>query len=160
MTNERPSAAQQVVLDHAIATAWHDRRQADVVTIPTLPVISDDGAVRHHPSPDGVVLLSQTCDIVRDERLTVVVGPLCRLEEPERSQAREGKRPRYVAVPELGEDAFVDLDVIGTVDKGELARTPVTKGVDPTNDEQVRDFAAESATGSAVTPSRTRSYRG
>lgn len=111
------------------AAACRQRRQGDVVQLASLPVLEPSGNVRQHPSPDGVVILSQTCDVVLPDRLTVVAAPLVRLSGDVLKQATKGGRPRYVAVPAAGADAFVDLDVIGTLDKGILVETPVTAEV-------------------------------
>src|SRR5262249_16389969 len=77
----------------------------------------------------GVVILSQTCDVVLPDRHTIVVAPLVRLSGDVLRQAVKGGRPRYVAVPAAGADTFVDLDIIGTLDKNVLANTPVMDGV-------------------------------
>ena len=111
------------------AAACRQRRQGDVVQLASLPVLEPSGNVRQHPSPDGVVILSQTCDVVLPDRLTVVAAPLVRLSGDVLKQATKGGRPRYVAVPAAGADAFVDLDVIETLDKGILVETPVTAEV-------------------------------
>jgi len=85
------------------------------------------------------VLLSQTCDVVLTDRLTVVAAPLVRLSGEILKQAAKGGRPRYVAVPAAGADAFADLDIIATVDKNILADTPVMAGVGPA-DADIRLF--------------------
>jgi hypothetical protein len=97
--------------------------------VTSLPVLEPNGAIRQHPAPNGVVILSQTCDVVLPDRLTVVAAPLVRLSGDVLRQAVKGGRPRYVAVPAAGADTFADLDIIGTLDKNILARTPVTDGV-------------------------------
>lgn len=85
------------------------------------------------------MLLSQTCDVVLPDRLTVVAAPLVRLSGEILKQAIKGGRPRYVAVPAAGADAFADLDVIGTLDKNILADTPAMAGVGPA-DAEIRLF--------------------
>jgi hypothetical protein len=123
----------------AVAEACQQRRQGDIVRLPSLPVLEPGGSVRQHPTPEGVVLLSQTCDIVLPDRLTIAAAPLVRLSGDTLQQATRGKRPRYVAVPAVGADAFADLDVIGTLDKDILLNTPATTGIGPA-DVAVRNF--------------------
>ncbi len=120
-------------------SACRQRRQGDVVQLISLPVLGPDGTVRQHPAPHGVVILSQTCDVVLPDRLTVVAAPLVQLSGDVLMQAKKGGRPRYVAVPAAGANMFADLDIIGTLDKNILASTPVTAGVG-TTDADVRLF--------------------
>jgi hypothetical protein len=120
-------------------SACRQRRQGDVVQVTSLPVLGPNGAIRQHPAPNGVVILSQTCDVVLPDRLTVVAAPLVRLSGDVLRQAVKGGRPRYVAVPAAGADTFADLDIIGTLDKNILARAPVTDGVGPA-DVDIRRF--------------------
>lgn len=82
-------------------------------------------------APDAMVVLSQTCDIVRacSERSYVTLALLVRLQEPAAGEARRGHRPRFVPVPGLGEDAFCDLDIVMTVEKSVLARCRQVRGL-------------------------------
>ena len=72
-------------------------------------------AASAHP----MAVLSQTCDIVRDcgQRRFLLLAPVVTLSEPKAGLARRGSSPRYVHLPGLGEDAFVDLDRVVTVEK-------------------------------------------
>jgi len=94
--------------------------QGDVLNVADLPVVQPDGVIQAYPTPDGAVLLSQTCDVVLPARRTVVVAPVVRLEGDSLKQARKGLRPRYVAVPDRDDDVFADLDVIATLEKNAL----------------------------------------
>jgi hypothetical protein len=120
-------------------SACRQRRQGDVVQLTSLPVLEPNGTIRRHPAPNGVVILSQTCDVVLPDRLTVVAAPLVRLSGDVLRQATKGGRPRYVAVPAAGVDAFADLDIIGTLDKNILAGTSATDGTGPA-DADIRRF--------------------
>ena len=104
-----------------------------------LPVVIADGTIQQHPLPEGAVLLSQTCDLVLPDRLTVVAAPLVRLSGETLRQAKRGGRPRYVAVPAVGDDAFADLDVIGSLHKNIFASTSVTDGLGQA-DLEIRRF--------------------
>ncbi len=88
---------------------------------------------------DALVVISQTCDIVRDcsSRPHVELARLIRLEEPISSEARRGSRPRYVPVPGAGADAFADLGLVMTAEKSVLARCGRIEGL-PTDADQRR----------------------
>jgi hypothetical protein len=92
-------------------------------------------------TPNGAVIISQTCDVVRShrERRTIQAAKLVQLAGDMQREATDGRRPRYVAVPNTGADWFADLEVIGTIDKRVLVRLSRRLGV--VNDEQVRRFA-------------------
>jgi hypothetical protein len=94
------------------------------------------------PTPDGAVLISQTCDVVRprEERPTVQVAKLVRLQGSMEREAADGRRPRFVEVPNEGTGWFADLEVIGTLDKLALVRLSRCPGV--LGDKPVRTFAA------------------
>jgi hypothetical protein len=114
-------------------------RQGDVVTIDGLPVLGSD-AVWFCRTPYGAVLLTQTCDAVREEKPTVALAPIARLDGSTASAARDGKLLRYIDVPSAGPDAFADLAVIATIDKALFATLPRKAGVDQTDDDAVRKF--------------------
>lgn len=91
----------------------------------------------------GLVVLTQTCDIVRNclERPFVEVCPLVRIEDPDRlEEIRRCKRPAYAFIPSLQEQCLVaDLDRIMTFEKSVVANWERTAGC--TTDQQIRDFA-------------------
>ena len=117
--------------------ATQDLRQGHILDIPALPLVAPDKVVRDYPTPHGAVLLSQTCDIVRPERQTVVASPVSYLDEAEARQSRNGQRPRYVPLNELGDRFFADLDVIGTLDKDGIASLRCRPGIDHAKEDQV-----------------------
>lgn len=142
-------------IDEAVA----DLRQGDVVAVgwtgwfgtraaPLTPEMSeaaqnnnDDDPILVSAAAEGLVVVTQTCDLVRScvERPFVQLSPLVRLEEPTASQARRGMRPRYVHVPLAGEDAFADLDRVATVEKSLIARWERSPGLN--GDREQRRFA-------------------
>jgi hypothetical protein len=93
------------------------------------------------PTPDGAVLVSQTCDVVQShqERPTVQAAKLIQLKGMMAQEAADGRRPRFVAVPNEGASWFADLEFIGTIDKLALVRLSKREGV--LGDYQVRSFA-------------------
>jgi hypothetical protein len=93
------------------------------------------------PTPSGAVLISQTCDVVQShqERPTVQAAKLIQLKNAMAQEAADGRRPRFVAVPNEGASWFADLEVIGTIHKLALVRLSHRAGV--LGDDQVRSFA-------------------
>jgi hypothetical protein len=90
-----------------------------------------------------IVVLTQTCDIVRspDARPYLQVARLIRVQDPKKAQQyAEGETPQYVAVPLAGTDAFVDLDQISTLRKHLIVDLPRQPGVG-TRPEEIRVFA-------------------
>lgn len=78
--------------------------------------------------PTRVVLLTQTCDVVRpvvvgDEggRFWVQVAPVVQLTESTAALARKGRIPRFAAIPGGVEGEFADLDRCTTLEKSVLA---------------------------------------
>jgi len=78
----------------------------------------------------GLVVLTQTCDVVRDceERPFVEVSPLIKVAEDILHEIERGRRPRFAFVPALaGRCLVADLDRVMTLEKPALAawvRTP------------------------------------
>lgn len=114
-------------------------RQGDVIAgLTTLVIVGDDGGPHEIGTPLGVVIISQTCDVVLPNRPTVQVAKRVHLIETAASDARDGKRPRYVHLPALGEKDFADLEVITTVTKPTVARLSRLPGVE--SDDEMRRF--------------------
>ena len=108
----------------------------------------DHEAIKAGPTPvldavPGVVMLSQTCDVVRGcrERPFVEVAPLIEVSGPWVEDIRRLKRPAFAYVPGTVDKRLVaDLDRIMTVEKAIVAGWPRTPGCE--TDGEVRDFAA------------------
>lgn len=90
---------------------------------------------------EGLVVVTQTCDVVRScaDRPFVQVAPLIRLEDPIQREAAAGWRPRYAPVPNLGADAFADLDRIVTIEKTILVTCEQVPGWE--SDAEIRRFS-------------------
>ena len=76
---------------------------------------------------DGLMVVSQSCDIVRnpEERPFVEAAPLVKLTEATFKEVILGARPQFVTVPGLHADRLAaDLDRIQTVEKSLLATWP------------------------------------
>lgn len=80
---------------------------------------------------DRLVVVSQTCDIVRDcsQRPFVLLARVITLDEPAAGEARRGHRPRFAALPGLGADAFADLDLLIAIEKSVFLDTETTRAL-------------------------------
>jgi hypothetical protein len=141
---------QQAAVDRALAE-W---RQGDCVVAPELflwraePARPLTAASEQGCDPDsgataaevlGLVVLTQTCDVVRAcaERPYVEVAPLVALAAP----AGIGSSPRYAPLPALAADGlFADLDRSMTVEKAVVAGWSRREGC--RNEDERRAFAA------------------
>lgn len=90
-------------------------------------------------APHGAVLISQTCDVVLPSRDTVQVAWCVRLTGAVAQEARDGKRPRYVHLPSLGDEFFADLDMTSTAVKPALVGLERVPGLK--TDDDVRRFS-------------------
>lgn len=114
-------------------TGWH---QGDVVTTPVLVAAphrtrgqsSRTASLRRLltrsrsttlPAHREWVVITQTCDLVRptSSRPYLQLAPVIRLGGDDLVMARMHRTPRHVAVPQVGADAFADLDEVLTVEK-------------------------------------------
>ena len=85
-----------------------------------LPTAGADGSRRVVAEQhDQIVIVSQTCDVVRsiDHRPYVTVAPAIELDGEDLVNAQRRRIPRYVAVPGCGATTFADLDSVATFDK-------------------------------------------
>ena len=90
----------------------------------------------------GLVVLSQTCDVIRRCRARpfVEVAPLIRLDADTVEAARRLKSPAFAYVPTVAPHGLVaDLDRVMTVEKALMARWTRVPGW--TTDDEVRAFA-------------------
>lgn len=90
----------------------------------------------------GLVILSQTCDVIRDcrERPYVEVAPLVKLDAQKIEEVRRLKRPAYAYIPATARDFLVaDLDRTMTVEKSIVTLWERVPGWE--TDEEIRDFA-------------------
>lgn len=134
-------------VDDAMRADW---QQGDVITgapflhlgdpgqpgTPTAQAHTDEGV---GPGPrglltevEGLVVISQTCDIVAKTMLEapfIDCAVLVDLPNNLAKAARAGDRPRYAHLPQLGDTWFADLDQIVTCEKAMLVGTPHDPGV-------------------------------
>ena len=118
---------------------------------PTAPLTPEsesidlDGGTLVESPVAGLVVLTQTCDIVRscfgpNARPFIEVAPLVAVDEEIFRQVRHGWRPGYAYIPAIAELRLVaDLDRTMTLEKGVVAKWQQTQGCD--SDEDRRKFA-------------------
>jgi hypothetical protein len=90
----------------------------------------------------GLVVITQTCDIVREcmMRPYVEVAPLVEVDDDVLRGVKRGQRPAYAFVPEMERQRLVaDLDRVMTVEKSIVADWERTPGT--TTDGDARAFA-------------------
>lgn len=90
----------------------------------------------------GLVVVTQTCDIVRDctARPYVEVAPLVHVDEDDLFAVKRGRRPAHATLPRLEQDRLVaDLDRVMTVEKSIVATWKRTAGYE--TDADGRRFA-------------------
>jgi len=89
---------------------------------------------------DGVVVLTQTCDVVRTctERAYVHVAPVQEASEDEAAQVDRGHHPQFVRIPAVPR-LVADLDRITTIEKAVLAGWERIQGC--STDAERRGFA-------------------
>ena len=106
-----------------------------------VPPASDVGAVFSETS--GLVVLTQTCDIVRPcaERPYVEMAPLLEVAPEFVEEARRMRRPAFAYVPGVADrNLIAHLDRTMTIEKAILARWPRISGC--SSDDETRAFAA------------------
>ncbi|MBF0721952.1 hypothetical protein [Sanguibacter inulinus] len=103
--------------------------------------ITEDGKPVEIQCNEGVVLISQTCDVVIPTREYVQVARVS-VEEPSRAGTlKRGNSARWIPMPSLGRNEFLDLDLIATVRKSDLSGLRTKALIDGTDNKEVRDFA-------------------
>lgn len=115
---------------------------------PSLPVtdvahiVAADNGDLAEEQVAGLLVLTQTCDIVRSctERPFIEVCPLVEVDEAKLREIERGRRPAYGFVPALAEQRLVaDLDRTMTVEKPVVAKWTRIPGW--STDVQARAFA-------------------
>lgn len=134
------------------ATAVAELRQGAILEISVLPVLTTRDEplhpdtqefLRRRPEtttqsgqfilpakmPRHCVLITQTCDLQVHRtlrgRVVCQVAPIVSLDDEMRRQALAGARPNLVNVPWYENDAFIDLDLVATVDRAVVGKAKV-----------------------------------
>ncbi|MDA8217201.1 MAG: hypothetical protein M0Z94_06230 [Dehalococcoidales bacterium] len=133
--------------DLALEERWfvHVGDPARPLTEATAELSLDDGIQAIDTEVEGLVVLTQTCDIVRTcagtkGRPFIEVAPIVTLGDIEFREVEGGRRPAYALVPALRDRRQVaDLDLVMTVEKSLVAQWTRTPGC--TNDNERWSFA-------------------
>jgi hypothetical protein len=107
---------------------------------PTAERYGQDGPYEVTVEVEGVVVLTQTCDIRRSssERPYVHVAPLKRVDDAFALEVEKGYRIQYVRIASQP-NTVADLDLIATIEKSVVADWDWSPGW--STDEEVRRFA-------------------
>jgi len=117
---------------------------------------------------EGIVILSQTCDLLRDaeKRPFVEICPLVQLDKTTLKEVDLGRRPQFAYVPGAAEHGLAaDLDRVATVSKRVIARAKRECGCFTDRDRQTfagaiarkrKRFAFPDAFSRALEPLRQR----
>lgn len=128
--------------DLALEESWFVHVGDGAAPLTAAPAEAAGGAQALTSEVLGLVLLTQTCDIVRScvTRPYVEVAPLVRVSEDDLHQVKRGRRPAHATLPALEKDLLVvDLDRVMTVEKSIVASWRRTPGF--TRDADGRAFA-------------------
>jgi hypothetical protein len=106
-------------------SAW---RQGDVFYTDRIWVTN----VNAHPecvdTPDGIAVISQSCDASRSDRDRIQVSPVVKLESATmRAEIESGRRINYASLKGISQEHFADLSCFSTLPKSALnglRRTP------------------------------------
>ena len=95
-----------------------DLRQGDVIHLPQIPSL-DEGELGWRETHLGVVILSQTCDLVQDSKSHVTIAPLINPDPNLLSAAHKGKSPLHLYLAGFGdsEDAIADMQRMFAIPK-------------------------------------------
>lgn len=83
--------------DDVVALGCTNVRQGDVLDLATIPIaLPTDGISESLSTPFGVVVLSQTCDIVQTSKSRCLVAPILEANQDTLSNARKGRKPLHL----------------------------------------------------------------
>lgn len=116
--------------DASLAAYFAGIRQGHVLTVAGTDDVDEQ-----------LVVISQTCDVVLPKVPTVTLAKVATPTEDALPRARAGAMPRYVRLPKLDGDLFVDMCYIKSRAKEELRDLPFTPGIDLDSNERQRDFS-------------------
>lgn len=87
---------------------WRLAAQGDILDLPHLAYWVGDADTEQVETPHGVVLLSQTCDLVQD-RERVLIAPVAECPPGLMSQVQKGRKPLLIALG-TAPDRIADLE--------------------------------------------------
>lgn len=127
--NERATQLRQGDVIEVGAIAWLASGAAPLT--PQSAQVAGEGVSCVVAEAGRLVVVSQTCDVVRDcsQRPFVLLARVVTLEEPVAGEARLGHRPRFIPLPGLGDEAFADLDLVIGIEKSAFVGVGSTRGL-------------------------------
>ncbi|GFK19180.1 hypothetical protein [Corynebacterium glutamicum] len=127
---------------------WKKAAQGDVIEIDYISYWDDSpDSLERVDTPYGVVLISQTCDLVWDTKERVLVAPVKRPSDEELSHIRKGKKPLDILVGEDGK-SVANLERVISVPKTIL------------NGKRILDITSKDVSGKAASELAARIGRG
>ena len=83
-----------------------------------------------HEDHSGLIVVSQTCDVIRDvgSQPTIIMARLIEVDEAKYAHVVRRSSPSLVAVPSAGDNIVADLSRLMTVSKSLLAKCERTEG--------------------------------
>ena len=129
--------------DCALGESWFIHvGDPEAALTPASAASVDSGLQALTSAVEGLVVVSQTCDIVRSctQRPYLEVAPVVHVEAAILAQIQRGNRPAHATLPTLlARGLAVDLDRVMTVEKSVAAKWKRTPGF--TEDADARAFA-------------------
>lgn len=104
-----------------VVSAVGELRQGDIVSLTEMP----DGTGGVLPAPLGVVILTQTCDVIQPSKTFCTVAVVQSAEKDLLSRARRGQAPLMLFLPEVDENPaqVADMERMASVPKATLVGT-------------------------------------
>ncbi|WP_353706963.1 hypothetical protein ABRQ22_12540 [Cellulosimicrobium sp. ES-005] len=129
-----------------VADDCSNLRQGDVVDLAELRLPAADGGFESVPTPAGVAILSQTCDVVQPSKTRCLVAPV--VVDPTDaalSGARKGQKPLHLYLESHGTEAakcIADMERAVSILKADLGRSRlVARYVTETSGPEARAVA-------------------
>lgn len=116
-------------------------RQGHVLGLANIPKVLPSGAVGTIETPHGVVIVSQTCDVVLRGRPQITVAKVIEVEESEVSELLRGKKARYYPLEEVGPNCFASFDEVAVVSKQAVVACRISLGIDVDDYHARSDFS-------------------
>lgn len=97
-------------------------QQGDVIAETTsIPFATGNNKFQQEQCPNGVVVISQTCHVIRAQHIQV--AKIVDLQGHDRDEASTGKRPQYAPLTVNGKLQFADFGSIATLERTETLNT-------------------------------------
>ncbi len=128
--------------DLALSESWFVHVGDGALPLSEAATQAESGVQALQSDVSGLVVVTQTCDIVRScaTRPFIEVAPLVRVSEDALHHVKRGRRPAHATLPVLEQELLVaDLDRVMTVEKSIVASWKRTPGF--TRDTDRRVFA-------------------